>query len=336
MKKIILTVPQPCHEDWNKMNPEEKGRFCNNCQKTVIDFTGMSDRQMVEFFKKPAGSLCGRFQMDQLNRNIEIPRKRIPWLKYFFQFSLPAFLITMKANAQGKLVVKDSSRIEKKLDCKVEDKVVALTGVLGMVGFGNNLEQKAALVSGTVTDASGDPIPGATIIVKGTNNGVVSDSIGRFQLNVSSGAPLIISAIGFQSQEVKINNDQLKIELKAVLQSALSGEVVIVGSYSVKKKPIPLIDQIKDSVFRSFSIYPNPVTNNSSYRIYMKKFHKGEYHIDLVNSADAVITTKRMVVVNRKHIEEGHVPDIAAGTYFIRITNKETGKIYSEKIMIRN
>lgn len=39
---------------------------------------------------------------DQLNRDIEIPKKRIPWLKYFFQFALPAFLISVKASAQHK------------------------------------------------------------------------------------------------------------------------------------------------------------------------------------------------------------------------------------------
>jgi hypothetical protein len=45
--------------------------------------------------------VCGRFYEDQLDRSIEIPKKRIPWVKYFFQFVLPAFLLSLKASAQG-------------------------------------------------------------------------------------------------------------------------------------------------------------------------------------------------------------------------------------------
>ncbi|HKO82645.1 MAG TPA: hypothetical protein VJU78_19700, partial [Chitinophagaceae bacterium] len=85
-KYIQLSIPEPCHEDWNKMTTVDKGKFCGACQKNVIDFTNMSDEQLVAFFKKPGtGSTCGRFMGDQLDRNIVVPAKRIPWVKYFFQ-----------------------------------------------------------------------------------------------------------------------------------------------------------------------------------------------------------------------------------------------------------
>src|SRR6185436_3832810 len=100
-KKIQLSIPTPCHENWDAMTPVEKGRFCGSCQKQVVDFSTMSDRQVAEFFKKPStGSVCGRFMSDQLGRIIEIPKKRIPWLKYFFQFAVPAFLVSLKSSAQ--------------------------------------------------------------------------------------------------------------------------------------------------------------------------------------------------------------------------------------------
>src|SRR5436190_16859323 len=105
-KKLQLQVPTPCHENWENMTATDKGRFCDSCQKQVIDFSNKSDREIAMFFKKPStGSVCGRFMEDQLNRDIEIPKKRIPWLKYFFQFLLPGFLLSMKATAQGKVKV---------------------------------------------------------------------------------------------------------------------------------------------------------------------------------------------------------------------------------------
>jgi len=78
-KKLQLQIPAPCHENWESMTPVEKGCFCGSCQKQVVDFSDMSDREIAMFFKRPStGSVCGRFMQDQLNRDIEIPGKRIP------------------------------------------------------------------------------------------------------------------------------------------------------------------------------------------------------------------------------------------------------------------
>ncbi|WP_088399431.1 hypothetical protein [Flavobacterium oreochromis] len=60
MKNIKITIPQPCHENWNEMTPAEKGRFCAVCQKTVIDFTKSTDKQIAETFATTP-QLCGRF-----------------------------------------------------------------------------------------------------------------------------------------------------------------------------------------------------------------------------------------------------------------------------------
>src|SRR5512138_1321991 len=103
-KKFQLQIPTPCHEDWDHMSPAEKGRFCSSCQKQVVDFSNMSDREIAMFFKKPStGSVCGRFMEDQLNRDIEIPRKRIPWVKYFFQFLLPGYILSCMGRTVGQV-----------------------------------------------------------------------------------------------------------------------------------------------------------------------------------------------------------------------------------------
>ncbi len=51
-KSLFLRIPEPCHEDWQAMLPQEKGRHCLACQKTVTDFTKMSDREIIDFFEK--------------------------------------------------------------------------------------------------------------------------------------------------------------------------------------------------------------------------------------------------------------------------------------------
>jgi hypothetical protein len=76
-KYLAIQLDSPCHEDWAKMQPTEKNRFCDSCQKTVIDFTEMSDEQIIGFFenmsrqnKDKAGnqSLCGRMNQAQFGQ----------------------------------------------------------------------------------------------------------------------------------------------------------------------------------------------------------------------------------------------------------------------------
>lgn len=47
MKKFKIEIQNPCHEDWNTMTPEAKGRFCGSCEQIVIDFTGMIPREIA-------------------------------------------------------------------------------------------------------------------------------------------------------------------------------------------------------------------------------------------------------------------------------------------------
>lgn len=67
----MLAIPKPCHENWNKMTPNEKGRFCNQCSKTVIDFSTMNDREIVQLIETDTSKICGHFRSNQLNRSLE-------------------------------------------------------------------------------------------------------------------------------------------------------------------------------------------------------------------------------------------------------------------------
>ena len=55
-QQTYLHIPTPCHEDWNKMTQSEKGKFCNACSKQVVDFTLMSDQEVLNYFSKTSGN----------------------------------------------------------------------------------------------------------------------------------------------------------------------------------------------------------------------------------------------------------------------------------------
>ena len=69
MRKINITIPEPCHEDWAAMIPKEKGWHCANCNKEVIDFTNHSDDELdneLEMAYHQRKDICGRFDNAQL------------------------------------------------------------------------------------------------------------------------------------------------------------------------------------------------------------------------------------------------------------------------------
>ncbi len=94
------------------------------------------------------------------------------------------------------------------------------------------LQQQQIRASGVVVDAQGRPIPGASVIVKGTLNGTMTDTQGRFTLTTNPGATLEISCIGYATQSV-IANENLKVVLSD--DSEFIDEVVVVG-YGAQKK----------------------------------------------------------------------------------------------------
>lgn len=118
-------------------------------------------------------------------------------------------------------------------------------------------QQNKVKVSGTVIDATGLPVIGASVVEKGSsNNGTITDLDGNFTLSVASGAVLEISFIGFQSQEIQTTPGQhVSVTLKE--DSEMLEEVVVVGFGTQKK--VNLTGSV--SVVTSEEIAQRPVTN---------------------------------------------------------------------------
>src|SRR5690242_10321193 len=66
------------------MASQDRGRFCQNCKKTVIDFSNLSDQELYQFFSKTDSIPCGRFHNDQLNKVIlPLKQKRNSWTNLY-------------------------------------------------------------------------------------------------------------------------------------------------------------------------------------------------------------------------------------------------------------
>ena len=96
-------------------------------------------------------------------------------------------------------------------------------------------DTKKRKVTGTVSDANGEPIIGATIKEKGTTNGTASDLDAKFSLEVSPGAVLEVSYIGYQTQEVKVG-DRVSLSVTLAENQQILDEVVVVGYGTTSRK----------------------------------------------------------------------------------------------------
>lgn len=95
-----------------------------------------------------------------------------------------------------------------------------------------NEKHQSQAISGSVTDINGEPIIGASVIEKGTTNGIITDLDGKFRLNAKQGATLVVSFVGYQTQEIKASKE-MRIILKE--DAKILDEVVVVG-YGTQKK----------------------------------------------------------------------------------------------------
>lgn len=375
-KKIQLHIPTPCHENWDKMMPVEKarpddsigrGKFCGSCQKQVVDFTRMSDREVAMFFKKSStGSVCGRFMQDQLDRDIMIPKKRIPWLKYFFQFALPAFLVSAKATAQGN--VKKEMVEEKCAPSKVEiskftkKDFVGVTTILPEVKVvtSNHIMRTMGLImpeveefvvpkilTGRVIDESGEGIPFATIMVKETTIGIKADVNGFYSIKLQSKMKdivLIGSASGMETTEILLTEKNFSEEQTIILRAMVSGELIVTVGLVIPKTPVitktpePKMysgRMLKDNNLNFFKLYPNPIKSGATLNIEWRKNDVGNYKLELFNLAGQLIFSKEIWIDEEARLLNIQIPQVAAGNYFLRMTGKTSRKSYTEKIIIQ-
>lgn len=91
-------------------------------------------------------------------------------------------------------------------------------------------------ITGTVTDTQGEPLTGASVLIKGTQQGVSTDIDGNFALKVAQGKTLVVSYIGYITQEVPVKGTNLNIVLKEDQQ--ILDEVVVVGYGTMQRKDL--------------------------------------------------------------------------------------------------
>lgn len=135
---------------------------------------------------------------------------------------------------------------------------VGFTGVQAKAIPGFSDMENLSVVTGTVFDETGAPLPGAAILIKGTSSGTITDLEGRFSVDVDANAILVISYLGYSSKEVPVNG-QSTITIQMEPESSDLNEIVVVGYGTQKRSDVTgAIGSVKSENFNR-GVISNPV-----------------------------------------------------------------------------
>ncbi|SDG44017.1 carboxypeptidase-like regulatory domain-containing protein [Chitinophaga filiformis] len=230
---FMISIPTPCHESWQNMTPADKGRFCQSCQKIVTDFSGMSDQQIISYLKTRQGNVCGRFDTEQLNREISMPAntRKQPFAPIA---AIVAALTIAIPSVQGK------SKAEKIQ--LVPDRLNATLQRIDTLPY----------IKGIVIDIDGTDkynLYGAAIRLKGQDIYSITDTSGKFELKIPGNykeetLTLEIHLFGYHTKEFVVSRNEtgyiefpMQIDKDAQKRSALMGAVTIIEAQELTSKP---------------------------------------------------------------------------------------------------
>lgn len=231
-----ISIPTPCAEDWNKMTPSEKGRFCTNCQKQVINFKGMAPETIKHFLEAQTGSVCGRFSTHQLE-TFNAAYQELPTPSNIKQWTMATILAGMTTLTT---IAQDVSSV-----LPTSSPIISQTAIMpvsnSQVTQTITTSDTSVVLKGQIIDAENDEgIPFASIVVLGTKIGTSSDFDGHFILRIpksSEAITLQTQFIGYETSTHTIVPDSNHAHLTIKLEQDLA-ILGIVGGLVVDKKQL--------------------------------------------------------------------------------------------------
>lgn len=225
-----LYIPKPCHENWNKMTPDEKGRHCAVCSKVVTDFTKMNTEEIITSLQESTGEVCGHIKIDQLTATNK-RQKVYFWIKGTLipKIGYAAFAIIGLAS-----VFKRSAFAQ-----SMDGQIIANGGLKYQPQ-----ENQQKQVNIEVVDESNQPVSGALVTISagkvnlsnGSTNkdGVITSTIEMQELGYTF-INIEVNAPGYRSKlvkDVRINKSGLTFKIK------LDEEIIIMGKMIHYEEPI--------------------------------------------------------------------------------------------------
>ena len=156
-----ITIPEPCDQKWSEMQPCGSNRFCNKCEKQIIDFTYYSDAALTKVIEENEGRICGKFTKDQLDREL------------ISSYRKQSFFANVSARWLGLCLFLSSPFYSIKAQTPTELSPELKT---------TKIDTNRFYISGTVLNQNNEPIQGVKVKLLELGQGALTDSIGKFKI----------------------------------------------------------------------------------------------------------------------------------------------------------
>lgn len=359
-----LVIANPCHANWNKMTPTEKGRLCASCQKEVVDFRSKSKEEVITYLEnyQGEGQTCGQFsasQIDKVGKNY-INSTILKRLSISFMAFL-GFLSFKEAKSQ---------KVGK----------VAIKGDISYEEFNMQNQKKEITLFGTVRNSAGEKIAGAEIKFSADGKQLAvtrTISNGSFAIKVTTDKSMkaIMMYTSANGYERKINvipdlqKDRIKIDIVMDWEMMILGEIaidvdtvqpdepekisnlhdstetcikIIENGTNIEKIPEQNDDSDNDSTQNNLRIdliedknklrvYPNPSYDNAIIEWKeLSEFENREILLEVHDINGKLIWTTKLK--GSKTIF--NTTNLANGNYLVKITDTTTGKSETAQLTV--
>jgi hypothetical protein len=355
-----LVIAKPCHENWGKMTPTEKGRFCSTCTKEVVDFREKKKEDIIEYLEnyKGEGQTCGQFLPSQIDKVGTTYINSTIFKRIGVSFlALLGFFSFKEAKGQKPKMGK-----------------VAIKGDVSYNEYNEANQKVDVTIFGSVRTLNGEKIAGAEIkfnhegkqlaITKTIANGTFA-----IQLKLNKSMKAITMYTKANGYEMKINvipnpaKEKIRVDIIMETEMMVLGEIAIqidtVKTDSVKTctnvletdSIVPIENSVNDSLDinktqtpdnndstsinpkidlindkKWLSVYPNPTSDNAI----IEWKNEDESTIEIFDLNGKLIWSAQIkgsrTVFNTSHL--------SAGNYLVKITSKITGKSESAQLSV--
>jgi hypothetical protein len=235
----ILKIDKPCDQDWSSMTRNDLGRYCSSCSKYVIDFSCLTDYELLQIIQNSTGKLCGRFDKKQIDRLI-VQTNTYSSNPQLYKILAGLLLVSTADNllAQGSISETEIvSQIDNSSSNNVQnDKPTSLPS------------DSLKIIQGFVTDLNKETLVGAVIKIKGTEIGSTADLDGKYIFKIPDNLPtdtitFEFSYVGYEKFEFSINKNKLPMTKDVQLQFSKEDEIIttVLGKFDVEiKDPKPI------------------------------------------------------------------------------------------------
>lgn len=237
LKKLQLILTNPCSENWDEMQPSKAGRFCDKCEKHIVDLTSKSDAELIDFFKQKKENVCGRLLPTQLNRDVVAPPQKTNWNWLLLPIAVGASVITPVKAMNPATITIQNDPVFSRPSAETQSNEIATNVVDTIKGKVTNQE-------------TGKPLEGVKVKIKGFANVVaLTDHNGNFYLTTekTKQAPILVFTLDGYGLIEKAATSQMVVQMKEIRTLILGG----ISAVHVSSEPLYVIYSGKKSCIAS-------------------------------------------------------------------------------------